>query len=95
MTEVAILTKNDLEQIIHSTVSAAVLQIKPAHFPLIMTKKQVAEYLGKTPSTINRWMTEGLPFRKEGKEHPEFYKPEVDRWLSERFSEPQELRRIA
>jgi hypothetical protein len=95
MTEVAILTKNDLEQIIHSTVSAAVLQIKPAHFPLIMTKKQVAEYLDKPLSTINRWMTEGLPFRKEGKEHPEFYKPEVDRWLSERFSEPQELRRIA
>jgi hypothetical protein len=74
-----------LEQLIEKTVSVAVSKIKPDRVPPIMSKKQVAAYLDKPISTIDRWMREGLPFRKEGKDYPEFYKPHVDKWISERF----------
>ena len=52
-----------------------------------MTKKQLCAYVDKPLSVINRWMTQGLPYRKEGKDYPEFYKPQVDKWLEDRFSE--------
>lgn len=73
----------ELQRLIETTVSIALSKTK--HFPLIMTKKQVADYLGKPVSTINRWMREDLPYRKEGNEYPEFYKPDIDKWAYERF----------
>jgi hypothetical protein len=83
--EVIVTSKPELEQLIETAVRVAVSKITPVHFPLLMNKKQVAEYLGKSISTVNSYMTEGMPYRKEGNEHPEFYKPDVDEWLKCRF----------
>lgn len=84
--QVVTLTTDDLEQLIDKTVSVAVSKIKPDRVPPIMNKKQVAAYVDKPISTIERWMREGLPYRKEGKDYPEFYKPHIDKWISERFA---------
>jgi phage terminase Nu1 subunit (DNA packaging protein) len=81
--------QTELKQLIETTVTIALSKSK--HFPSIMTKKQVADYLGKPTSTINRWMREGMPFRKEGNDYPEFYRPHVDKWLEERFGGIQEI----
>ncbi len=83
--QVVTISTDDLEQLIDRTVSAAVSKVKPIHFSSHMTKQQVADYLGKPVSTINRWMLDGMPYKKEGNERPEFYKPQIDRWLDERF----------
>lgn len=85
--KVVTLTVEEVEDLIQATVRATVTEIKPNHVPLLMDKSQVADYLGKTKATINRWMKQGLPYRKEGKEYPEFYRPLVDKWMEERFSE--------
>lgn len=64
--------------------------------PLVMNKKQLASYLDRPVSTINRWMGKGMPFTKEGKEYPEFYLPAVEKWLEAHFGERViELRRVA
>lgn len=77
------LTKDDLQDLIQRTVTATVAKVS-TRTPPIMTKAQVADYLGKSVPTVDRYMREGLPYRKEGKDHPEFYKKQVDRWLDER-----------
>jgi predicted DNA-binding transcriptional regulator AlpA len=82
----ALLSESELEQLIHTTVSAAVSKIKPIHFPAVMNKSQLANYLGKKKSTIDSYMKQGLPYRKEGKDYPEFYKPQIDEWIRERFA---------
>ena len=74
---------DDLEKLIRDTVRVTVSEFK--HTPPILTKKQVAEYLGKSVPTIDRYMREGLPFRKIDGGYPEFYKPQVDGWMNERF----------
>jgi hypothetical protein len=89
MNEVAVLSQSEIERIVETVVQKAVSKITPQHFPVIMTKKQVAEYLGRPVSTINRWMLEGMPFKKEGNEHPEFYRPDVDKWIAARFETVQ------
>lgn len=87
MTEVVTLTKHDLEQLITKTVREAVSQLVPERVPPVMNKKQLAKYVDKPISTINRWMKEGLPYRKEGKDYPEFYKKDVDAWIDARFGQ--------
>lgn len=59
--------------------------MKPSRVSPIMTKKQVAAYLDKPISAINRYMRLGLPYKKDGNDYPEFYKPDIDRWLCEYF----------
>lgn len=87
--EIVTLTKHDLEQLIAQTVRATVTELKPNHVPPILSKAQVAEYLGKTTATIDRYMREGIPFRKIDGGHPEFYKSDIDNWLRERFQTVQ------
>lgn len=52
----------------------------------VMDKRQVAEYLGKSPATIERWMAEkGLPFKKaDPNAQPMFRRSEIDAWLASR-----------
>ena len=82
----ALLSDAELEQLLERTVSLAVSKIQPYKVPPIMTKKQVAAYLDKPISAINRYMAQGMPYKKDGNDYPEFYKPHVDKWLSERFA---------
>lgn len=78
-------SRTDLTELINDAVSRAV-STKP---PLVMTKKQLAAHLTKPISTINRWMSQGMPYRKEGNEYPEFYRPQIEKWLHERFQNLQ------
>lgn len=93
--QIIVLTPDQLTEIVSDAVEVGVSRThKPP--PLVMSKQQLADHLDKPISTINRWMTQGLPYRKEGNEYPEFYRPQVERWLEERFSDaPIELRRVA
>ena len=77
------ISTEQFKSLIRDAVRATVSEIQ-SHPPL-MTKAQVASYLGKSVPTIDRYMREGMPFRKEGKGHPEFLKSDIDRWLRERF----------
>ena len=72
-------TTSELRTLIAEAVKDAV------RVPPLLTKAQVADYLGKSVPTIDRYMREGLPYRKIDGGHPEFYKPDIDRWLNERF----------
>lgn len=84
--EMIVLSRNEVEQLIQDTVKATVSHMT-RHTPPLMTKAQVAAYLDKSTATINRYMREGMPFRKIDGGHPEFYRSEVDRWLNERVQE--------
>ena len=78
-------SQQELKALIAEAVNDAV-RLHPRTPPLL-TKAQVADYLGKSVPTIDRYMREGMPFRKVDGGHPEFYKPDIDRWLNERFRE--------
>lgn len=54
------ISNEQIEQLIERTVSITVSKIKPDRVPPIMTKKQVAAYLDKPISAINRYMRLGL-----------------------------------
>lgn len=87
--QVVTLSTNELEQLIDKTVSLTVSKIQPHRVSPIMNKKQVAAYLDKPISAINRYMRLGLPYKKDGNDYPEFYKPDIDRWLHEYFQKVQ------
>ena len=87
--EVITLTRPELERLIQQTVRVTVTEFTSNRIPPLMDKAQVAEYLGKTTATINRYMREGMPFRKIDGGYPEFYKFDIDRWLRERSKEIQ------
>jgi len=76
------LSSQDIQKLIQETVRVTVSEFR--HTPPILTKKQVADYLGKSIPTIDRYMREGLPFRKIDGGYPEFYKESVDKWWVER-----------
>jgi excisionase family DNA binding protein len=90
-TQLIILKPSEFREIIADAVSEGVKRASRP-IPPLLTKAQVADYLGKSVPTIDRYMREGLPFRKVDGGHPEFYKTEIDRWLNERV---QEVRREA
>lgn len=74
----AVIETTELEALIRRTVADA---LQRDRVPPILTKAQVAEYLGKSIATINRYMREDMPFRKDGNGYPEFYKADIDRWI--------------
>lgn len=83
---IEVLTQDDIETLIQRTVDVTLSKFERLHrMPALMNKAQVADYLGKPVSTINRYMREGMPFRKVDNGYPEFYKDDIDRWLLERF----------
>jgi predicted DNA-binding transcriptional regulator AlpA len=85
---VEVLTNADVELLIQRTVDATLSKLEKLHrVPPLMNKAQVAEYLGKSTATIDRYMREGMPFRKIHGGYPEFYRPDIDAWLNERFRE--------
>ena len=87
MQETVLIPRSELEAMLNHALEKAVQR---KHVPSVMTKAQLCEYVDKPRSTIEKWMREGLPYRKEGKDYPEFYKPQVDKWLEQRFSNVQE-----
>lgn len=96
MSEVLILqlSRSDLDGMIRDAIDSVAK--RPVSY--VMTKKQLAVYLDQPISTINRWMKQGLPFYKvDETSYPEFYKPQVDKWLEDRFSQIENpvLRRVA
>jgi predicted DNA-binding transcriptional regulator AlpA len=76
---------DELQKLIRDAVRATVSEFR--HTPPILTKKQVADYLGKSVPTIDRYMREGLPFRKVDGGYPEFYKESIDRWVRHRANQ--------
>jgi predicted DNA-binding transcriptional regulator AlpA len=89
MTEILTLSKNEARQMIEEAVLSVMLKIEKKHVSPLMTKAQVAKYLDKSVATINRYMREGLPYRKIDDGYPEFYKSEIDRWVNERSEKVQ------
>lgn len=86
MDRVITLTESELNDIVRRTTLAVVAELgnNPQAPPAVMTKAQVAKYLGCSVPTIDRWMVKGLPYQKEGKEHPRFIRVDVDNWLRSR-----------
>jgi predicted DNA-binding transcriptional regulator AlpA len=79
--------KDDLAEIIQTTVRETIARVQPVHHPSIMNRAQLRAYLGKPESTIKRYMREGMPYRKDGTDHPEFYKKDIDAWIEKRFQQ--------
>jgi excisionase family DNA binding protein len=49
------------------------------------SKREIAEHLGVSIRTVQRWMNEGLPFSKVFERGPaKFRRTEVDQWLKGR-----------
>jgi hypothetical protein len=82
-----LVTTDQLEHIIQTTVRETIRAVHPVHHPSIMNRKQLCAYLDKPLSTIKRYMREGMPYRKEGDDHPEFYKKDIDAWIEKRFQQ--------
>lgn len=80
------LTEPELIDIVRRTTLAVVAELgnNLRTTPEIMTKARVAQYLGRSVATVDRWMLKGLPYQKQGKEHPTFIKRDVDNWLRSR-----------
>ncbi len=82
-----VIFRDELETIITTTVRETIAQVQPVHHPSIMNRAQLRAYLGKPESTIKRYMREGMPYRKEENDHPEFYKKDIDAWIEKRFQQ--------
>jgi predicted DNA-binding transcriptional regulator AlpA len=89
MEKVVLLTESEIFDLVRQAALAAAAELRdnlrPAP-PEHMTKVQVAEYFGRSPATIDRWMAEkGLPFKKvDEASRPIFIKKDVDDWLRTR-----------
>lgn len=85
---VIVLTEPELSDLIRRTALAVVAELRNdlQTTPEVMTKAQVATYLGRSVATVDRWMAErGLPSKKVDKtSHPTFIKADVDAWLRSR-----------
>jgi len=82
MVEIVTIEKAELIRLIDMTVSENLERaIRSATPPEIMTKAEVAKYLKKSHSTINRWMrAHGMPYHGTGR--PTFNRSEVDAWFA-------------
>lgn len=57
---------------------------------LPVTKRRLAEMLGRSTRWIEYRMREGLPFERTGQHgHPRYYPTKVNAWLQERAQQPQ------
>lgn len=83
-TEIIVLSKGELADIIRRTATAVVDDLRDdiATFktPELMTKAELADYLRCDVSKINRMMKTGLPHEPFGSA-PRFRKSSIDRWL--------------
>ena len=82
MTEVVVLTPEQLEAIIARAIKAATASAYPPNEePEILTREQVAKMLQIHPNVVGRYIRElGLPGRKLGGEW-RFMREEVRAWL--------------
>jgi predicted DNA-binding transcriptional regulator AlpA len=87
MMEIVTLTKQEVRELIEEAAREVMKQIQKQRTSPLMNKAQVAEYLDKSTATIDRYMREGMPYRKIDGGYPEFYKSEIDRWVNERSKE--------
>ena len=85
MDQIVQIAKSELESLLIKATRIGVSQA--TRVSPILTKAQVAAYLDKSIPTINRYMKEGMPYRKVDGGYPEFSKSQVDRWVDERFKE--------
>lgn len=75
------LEESDIERIaLRSAEQAYEIILKRTREPEIMTKKECADYLRVSVSTIDRFMKEGLPHRQVGG-HPRFIRSEIKEWM--------------
>jgi len=83
MVEIVTIEKTELVRLIDLSVSEALERaVRSTTAPELMTKTEVAKYLKKSHSTINRWMrNHGLPYHGTGR--PTFNRSEVDAWLAQ------------
>lgn len=84
MSQVILLTADELSDIIRRTADAVVSELRDeidTRRPKeLMTKTELADYLRCDVSKINRYMTKDLPFEYFG-DHPRFRKSDIDFWL--------------
>ena len=82
-------TRDEISGIIAETAQAVAEKLR-VYVPPVFTKKQVAAYLDKPISTVDRYMKEGLPYYKaDENSYPEFSREQVDNWIRERFQKVQ------
>ena len=82
-------TRDEISGIIAETAQAVADKLR-VYVPPVFTKKQVAAYLDKPISTVDRYMKEGLPYYKaDENSYPEFSREQVDNWIRERFQKVQ------
>lgn len=84
MTEIVVLSKYELSELLRQNARMIVMElreeIKSKPFREVMTKKELAEYLRCDSQKINRYMKLGLPYEQFG-DHPRFRKSSIDEWL--------------
>lgn len=80
------ITESEIVDIVRRAALAVVVDLRENLHPSreVMTKAQVAKYLGRSIATVDRWMLKGMPFQKEGNDHPTFIRKDVDYWLRTR-----------
>lgn len=84
MTEIAVLTKPELEEMLRQAATFAVSNLRDdlerSRTPELMDKKQLAQYLNCGQSKIYYYMKRDLPYEMFG-DHPRFRKSSIDSWL--------------
>lgn len=81
MSEIVVLSQNELADIIRRTAVAVTKELRQdieTKTPEIMTKAELADYLRCDVSKINRMMKQGLPYFTFGSA-PRFRKSAIDR----------------
>lgn len=75
-----------LSSIVNKNLSVAACNAEDQFFDNWITKKLLASHLGMSISFVNKYMKEGLPFRRRGRS-VRFRVNEVEVWLQRRFAQ--------
>lgn len=75
--ELVTIARDELVTLLSETVRAELERITP-NDRRPMSQRQIADDQNVSPSTIRRWMKEGMPFLKGGR--PGFRKRDVEEW---------------
>jgi len=85
--QVVVIDETKLQEMLDRAASEAVARLRDdlerKRTPELMTRSQLAQYLTRHPSSINRYMNEGMPYEMCG-DDPRFRKTDIDHWLRRR-----------